>query len=519
MKVEKISLKRTGYFSESFLDYIASSEALSPFYRAKPTMESFQESIDSRNFPREKRQVLAQVLRRQYEDIETTDLLKKNLEGLEAENTFTITTGHQLNLFTGPLYFIYKIVTVINACKELKAEYPDYHFVPVYWMASEDHDFEEISYFYLHGKKHSWNTDQKGAVGRFSTEELDGLIDTLPGDVSLFKESYLQSDSLAEAVRKYVNVLFGESGLIVIDADDPSLKSQFKEVISSDLFEHKPKELVEEQSEKLRAVGAKVQVHPRDINLFFLEGNLRARIERQGDTYSLVDTETTFTADEIKAMVDKHPDRFSPNVVLRPLYQETILPNLAYVGGPSELVYWLQLKSVFEHFGTSFPILMPRNFGLVIPAHIHRTWSKTELPLEEIFAESHTLEQRWVESNGKSVSYQDEQDSIRAGFEQLKSKTADIDSTLVQHLDALMTKSVGLIDRAEKKLLRAEKRNNSDAMRQICTVKEQLFPGGSLQERRDNFLNFYQENPDFISDLLEAFAAFDYRMHVLIYDR
>ncbi|MEQ9229494.1 MAG: bacillithiol biosynthesis BshC, partial [Cyclobacteriaceae bacterium] len=201
MKVEKISLEETGYFSNSFLEYVAASEKLTPFYTATPTIEHFDQVIKNRSFSKNKREKLVEVLKTQYRELSCSGLLNDNIESLLSDKTFTITTGHQLNIFTGPLYFIYKIVTVINAAKELKKKYPDYHFVPVYWMATEDHDFEEISYFWLHGKKHQWKTEQTGAVGHFDPSELKEILDKLPGDITIFKKAYLENKTLTDACR------------------------------------------------------------------------------------------------------------------------------------------------------------------------------------------------------------------------------------------------------------------------------------------------------------------------------
>lgn len=517
MKVEKISLQETGYFSNSFLEYVAASEKLTPFYTATPTIEHFDQVIKNRSFSKNKREKLVEVLKTQYRELSCSGLLNDNIESLLSDKTFTITTGHQLNIFTGPLYFIYKIVTVINAAKELKKKYPDYHFVPVYWMATEDHDFEEISYFWLHGKKHQWKTEQTGAVGHFDPSELKEILDKLPGDITIFKKAYLENKTLTDACRQYVNALFGEEGLVVVDADDADLKRELITAMKADIFDQTPHHFVTKQSDKLSSLGFKIQVNCREINFFYMVEGVRVRIEKSGDRFVGVDSDLSFSKDEIEKLINDHPERFSPNVILRPLYQELILPNLAYVGGPSELVYWLQLKSMFEHFEVQFPILMPRNFGTILPAHLSRTWSKTGLSNIDLFLDIPLLEKKWLKENGgKKLSYEEAALEVSAQYESMKVKAADIDPTLVKHIEALKVTALIKIEKAEKKLIRADKRNHEDAMRQLATVKEAIFPNGSLQERRDNFLNFYQENPNFINELLDAFDPFDYRMHLLL---
>jgi uncharacterized protein YllA (UPF0747 family) len=163
MQLKKFSFADTHAFSPFFLDYIDQKEKLKPFYNRYPTIKNFSQQIaDKKAFLPETRNVLASALTRQYAEINVSDVVKSNIELLRQDNTFTVTTGHQLNIFTGPLYFIFKIVTVINTCRQLKKEYPEYNFIPVYWMASEDHDYDEIKYFRLYGKKYVWQTSQKG---------------------------------------------------------------------------------------------------------------------------------------------------------------------------------------------------------------------------------------------------------------------------------------------------------------------------------------------------------------------
>ena len=343
MRLHQVALTDTNQFSSFFLDYTQQKEQLTEFYHRFPTAENlFQQAKEkSVSFPKANRALLQKVLVEQYSTVRLTPTINHCIELLGNEKTFTVTTGHQLNIFTGPLYFIFKIITVVNACKRLKIKYPDYDFIPVYWMASEDHDYEEIKSFRLYGKEFTWETDQTGAVGRFDPGSISKLLDQIPGDITIFRNAYLKQKTLAGAVRSYVNDLFSADGVVVLDADHPELKAQFKNVISSDLFDHVPKKLVDEKTKKLNDLGYHTQVNAREINLFYLDGKIRSRIERSGDTFQVVDTDLRFTAEEMKKMVNEHPGRFSPNVILRPLYQEVLLPNIAYVGGPVEVIYWL----------------------------------------------------------------------------------------------------------------------------------------------------------------------------------
>ncbi|MEP2773200.1 MAG: bacillithiol biosynthesis cysteine-adding enzyme BshC [Fulvivirga sp.] len=520
MRLEKVDFDSTNQFSKIFTDYIGNGSQLRPFYANPPKLEAFEDQINGKKFSKEYRKILCQVLTEQYDSLTPAQPVVDNIQALENSNTFTVTTGHQLNIFTGPLYFIYKIVSVINTCKALKKAYPDYNFVPIYWMASEDHDFDEISYFRLNGKKHQWKTDQQGAVGRFDPKELKSLIETTPGIPDFFKTAYLKSKSLADAVRQYVNHLFEGEGLVVLDADNAKLKGLFSDIMADDLQNHKANELVNKQSEQLDGAGYKCQVFPREINFFYLKDGLRERIVKEEGKYKVLDTEISFTEEELLKELESHPERFSPNVIMRPLYQEVILPNLAYFGGPGELAYWFQLKSVFDHYNTPFPILMPRNFALVIPEHIERKMKKAGVALMDVFTPKHELlKQLALKNASDEVHLNGQKSDILDLFEKIKAKAAAIDPTLAPHVEAQQTKTANRLDTIQKKFIRAEKKKQSDRMRQTEDILDFLFPNGVLQERTDNFLNFYLLDDRFIDQLIEVFDPFDFHFNVLMYGK
>jgi bacillithiol synthase len=515
-----IPLSETRSFTPFFLDYISQKQSLTPFYDSFPVVENFNKLLTKKAaaFPPGNRTVLKQTLERQYGTMEVCEKVRSNIAALQHENTFTITTGHQLNIFTGPLYFIYKIVTVINACKVLKQKFPDYTFVPVYWMASEDHDYDEIKYFRLYGKKYVWETKQKGAVGRFATEGFEEILNALPGDADIFRQAYLKHKHLSEAARYYVNALFGDGGLVTLDADDKQLKSLAKNVVREDVLKNTTAGIVAETNKKLEGLGYEAQVYCRDINFFYLDDQIRSRIEKKQGRYHVLETGLTFSEDEILSLIDSNPERFSPNVILRPLYQEMILPNVAYVGGPAEVVYWLQLKEVFNHYSVPFPALMPRNFALVVDRPLLKKLEKTGLGINIFFEPLNFINNHWVLKNTHhNLTVGPERSTINSIFEALKERAGSIDKTLVQFVGAEGKRTLNSLEKIEKKMLRAEKRLHADRLRQISEVKEALFPNGGLQERTDNFLNFYQQDQQFISKLIRILDPFDFNFNILTY--
>jgi bacillithiol biosynthesis cysteine-adding enzyme BshC len=306
------------------------------------------------------RKILVDALTNQYSRLNSplSSLVRNNINLLIEENTFTITTGHQLNIFTGPLYFIFKIVTAINLANELKAAYPEQNFVPVYWMATEDHDFAEINHTTVLGKKINWDLETTGPTGRINTESIFktvknylsvlGLSENSEILSDIIENAYLKNQKLADATRYLVNSLFEDYGLVIIDADDPQLKKQFAPYIERDIIGRNSSKAINESSAALKQIGFNTQVNSRDINFFYMVDGFRERIVVENGKYNVLNSGISFNEDELRKEIEQHPFRFSPNVVMRPLYQEVILPNLAYIGGGAEVTYWLQLKKSFD---------------------------------------------------------------------------------------------------------------------------------------------------------------------------
>lgn len=514
-------LAETGAFSGFFLDYISQKDSLKPFYNRFPAINRFGEQAAEKaaSFPAERRIILRNTLERQYSGITQTEAEHKNLESLSSANTFTVVTGHQLNIFTGPLYFIYKIVTAINTCRELSREYPDLHFVPVYWMASEDHDIDEIRYFRLNGKKYVWETRQQGAVGRFALEDLQPLLREIPGDISPFLKAYQSGKTLAEAVRIYVHELFGDQGLIVVDGDDADLKRQFIPVMEADILHNISEKQASISNTHLTAAGYEPQVLVRPINFFHLSDGRRERIEQHGEYFHVLNTEVKMDTAAMQRAILEHPENFSPNVILRPLYQEYILPNLAYVGGPAENVYWLQLKGIFDHFQVPFPMLMPRNFVAVMEAWVSRQFAKSGISVTDLFLSAHDLANRvTLNRTTHDLATRAEQEKADELFQTLAHRAGAIDPTLEKFIGAVARKTRDGLGKISAKMLRAERRRQEAGIRQALGVKEALFPGGGLQERTDNLLRFYQTDRKFIHQLIDHLKPFDFRFQVLMHD-
>lgn len=501
-KADKLSYRQTNYFSKIVLDYLDQAKSLQPFYNFPSTIDGIKKSIDQRkNLPVD-RKLLVGELRKQYSDINTDNKVKDNIDALLSETTFTITTAHQPNIFTGPLYFLYKIVHAIKLAEYLSELMPGNKFVPVYYMGCEDADLDELGHIYLDGEKLSWQTKQTGAVGRMKVDkDLLKIIEKMEGQlwaepygkevIELVKQSYKEGDSVQSSTFRIVNTLFGKYGLIVLIPDNASLKKQVIEVFKDDLLNQQPSSIVSNTSAKLSELY-KVQANPREINLFYLKDNIRERIEVNGDKYEVLNTGILFSKDELLTELNDHPDRFSPNVILRGLFQETILPNIVFIGGGGELAYWLQLKELFKHYKVSYPVLLLRNSFLLVEEKWQEKIEKLGFTAADFFLSEQDLLNKLVERDSKNATkLNGSLVQVEELYDHFKKQAAEIDSTLAPHVEALKTRSLQRLQELEKKMLRAEKRKFAEQQRHIQVIREKLFPKNSLQERIDNFSYYY----------------------------
>ena len=508
MPTESIPYSETGYFSPLMCDYLAEKSTLKPFYNRFPKLENFeaqiQEKQQSHQVNLSSRLLLGMSLMRQYSNVNISQATKENIVKLKNENTFTITTGHQLNLFTGPLYFLYKIISTINLTTTLKEKFPTHDFVPIYWMASEDHDFDEIKYFNYKGKKIQWNRAASGAVGELSTEglaevfeefsEILGAGDNAKYLQSLFEDGYLKHDNLADATRYIANELFKQYGLVIVDGNDKSLKQLYIPFVENELFEQTSHKKVLETAEKLTEVNDsyKIQVNPREINLFYIKDGIRERIIEIDGVFIVNDTSVRWNSEEIKKELHEFPERFSPNALLRPLYQEIILPNLCYIGGGGELAYWLELKTYFEAVNVTFPMLLLRNSAVVKTKKQSQKMEKLNITNRDLFLQREPFITKKVKQLSEiKIDFTPQKKHLEQQFKDLYKLAEQTDKSFIGAVAAQETKQLKGLDNLEKRLLTAQKRGLKDKVSRSTELQEALFPKNSLQERKQNFSELY----------------------------
>lgn len=515
MPMECIPYRDTNYFSNLICDYVEGKPQLKPFYNRFPTLENYRDQIAEKkaSFPTKNRNVLVDVLRSQYQNLKPSEATQQHINLLKSDTTFTITTGHQLNLFTGPLYFLYKIISTINLAKELKNTYPDFNFVPIYWMATEDHDFEEINYFNFKGKKIRWSKKASGAVGALPTEGLDAVLKVFASDLpvgtnadklkTLFKESYLNHSNLADATRYLANALFADYGLVILDAQDKALKELFVPHVERELKEQLAFKHISKTNTQIEALNYGTQVNPRDINFFYLKDGLRERITTNDHNYQVVNTNINFTQEEILHELHQFPERFSPNVVLRPLYQEVILPNLCYIGGGGELAYWLQLKSNFEAQNVVFPIVLLRNSALIKTNSIALKLAKLNISNTDLFLGKDGLINKKIRQiSNIDINFSPQKEHLKQQFEALHQLAKETDASFLGAVKAQEVKQLKGLDYLEKRLLKAQKRKLKDHVTRLAEHHNALFPNQSLQERQLNFSEVYLDYGEALIPLL-----------------
>lgn len=525
---QQLLYKQTGFFSKIILDYIDQAAQLKPFYLHTPDITGIKEAIAQRKNFTTDRKLLYDVLTRQYASINTSTQVKNNIELLSLPDTFTLCTAHQPNIFTGHLYFIYKILHTIKLAEYLNTNIPDNNFVPVFYMGSEDADLEELGHIFISDQKYEWETKQTGAVGKMMVDEhLVKLIEHISGQLSIFpfgeelitllNGCYIKGISIQDATFKLVDSLFKNFGLIVLLPDNADLKRLMHTIFEGDIFKNTPSEIVSKTGEELRK-HYKVQAHPREINLFYLKDDIRNRLMRKKDILFVEGTDIRFTEEEIKTELLDHPERLSPNVILRGLYQESILPNVAFIGGGGELAYWLELKDLFHYYNIPYPVLVVRNSFMLIDKKVKALYEKLQLNITDLFKSENILVSDMVKKETTRQLYLSlEKQQVKDVYDEIKKIVQKIDTTLQQHVEALQTKVLNNLNALEKKMLKAEKRKFESQQRQIKKIKSILFPMGELQERVENFMPYYARfGKEFINILYKNSLEFQQRFCVLI---
>ena len=525
-----IPFSSTHVFSKLINDYLEGKGNAMDFVQYAPNVDGYRAAIEGRKKYPINRVLLFDVLTKQYSNLPQEKAVNDQIALLKKDTTFVVTTAHQPNLFTGPLYFFYKIIHAIQLAASLKATFPEYDFVPVYYMGSEDADLDEVGTFNLDQKKCQWVTKQTGAIGRMQVDEaLLGLLKQLESywsilpqghkALEILKEAYQKGKTISEATLSFVHAFFGSKGLLVLQPDDAALKAAFIPVMEKELLTSFSHEAIQPTITAL-SKDYHVQSEGRSINLFYLKDNLRARIEKQGEQFMVVDTDIQFTEKEIIAELHQYSERFSPNVILRGVYQETILPGVVFVGGGGELAYWMELKNLFQQLGVHYPLLQLRNSFLLIRQKKAEQWSAMQFEEQDLFKPILELEVAYVKNHAnQALDLQNQINHLTTLYSTIKNEVVKVDPTLGTHAENLAQQAKAKLLALEKKMVRAEKRKQSVGIQRIHRIKKELFPQDNLQEREEHFSRWVgQYDLSWVDTIMEHSKGLESKFSIINFD-
>lgn len=488
----------TPFFNEKQRLFTENQAALSAWIQRPFSKEAFLEQLTEKQavYGSVQRYILQEGLVELYADVLRSEQVQTNIEKLSQANCFTVTTGHQLSLATGPLFFLYKILHVIKQCEELKVSYPNYEFVPVYWMASEDHDFAEIQSVQLFQQILKWDRSNGGAVGRMNLDGLETVISEIHTKFQNHPDSEIHTlmdamsgETYGKAFFQFVNELFGHYGLIIMDGDLPLWKEAFSPLLKQELITGFSSKAVEQTNQSLSQAGLPLQVEAKDTNVFYLSPEKRERIQRTETGFQIgskeLDTESILEA------LKNHPESFSPNVVLRPVYQEFLLPNLCYVGGPGEFMYWLQLKDVFQEAKVLFPLIQARTSILLLEEKNWNEWQTMGFTTQDLWRNPMELKQEFLEREGSKAIDFSELDELTL---KLSSKwtqlTHEVDSNQVSMVEAELTRISKQLFQLKDRLEKIRKGKFDKQLKMIDAISAKCLPKGEPQERSSNLFSF-----------------------------
>lgn len=527
MEKQTIPLSHTGLYPRLVLDYLSLREDMTPFYDHQPTMEGLKSRLEEVKAAKKGTTILADVLSEQHGE-QVSELQKENINALRADVAYTICTGHQLCLFGGPAYLIYKIISVITLSEQFAKETGE-RIVPLFWLASEDHDVEEVDHCYLFNNRIALNTDHQGPAGYIPLDEVEEALTQLEGILGtreradevmqMMRSAYASTGNMSVAMRALIQSLFADRGLLILDADDVRLKQAFAPMMMREMEESVTLHAMSTAVEMMGNRGESVQATAREINLFYMTRESRKRIVKNGDRLGVLDTELSWTHSELEEELEKHPENFSPNVLMRPVYQEFILPNLAYIGGPGELSYWLQLKDVFHAFELQMPVAVLRDSYLLLDKRTEGKMTELNLNLMDMFRDIDVLHKEYATAHAtEAPDLSENKEVLIRHFDDLIQRSEMIDPGISQFAKAERQKLINAVDNMEKKLVRAEKKKHGDGLDRISQLKERILPGGGLEERKENFLRYYAPMGDsYLDQLFELSQPLNPGVKVLRY--
>ncbi len=495
-------------------DYYYNPKKVSQFYNGNfRNLTDFLKQAGKVRTRDYQRKQLAAILKEQNRNYGCGSETLGNIHNLRQNQTCAVVTGQQAGLFSGPLYTIYKALTAVKLTEYLNQNGQG-SFVPIFWLAADDHDLAEINHINLLNKKNqieniqcdSFSLSTKLPVSKILlTQEINKCVQQLNNSshdsefkdeiISHLSEAYEPDLSYVEAFGKWMTRLFKSYGLIFIDASHQGFKELGKSVFLKEIAENSPSTLCAiETSKNLKQAKYKCQIPLREgiLNLFFSDPE-RLSIGIKEDGYIIKDTQQTYGRDELFSLMEKNSYLCSPNVLLRPIYQDTILPTVAYIGGPSEIAYFAQMKSIYDRFDIPMPILYPRKSLTIIEHNIKSVLQKHNLNVLDFWRNFDQTIQTIIKKNiPQSIDkfFSTAASHLKQDFQSIKKEIVSIDPDLGSSADLTLEKINQQFKYLEKKILKTSKKQNEILIQQLHKVKNNLYPANHLQERALNIVPY-----------------------------
>jgi len=502
-----------------FLDYLYEFDNVKNFYknnfRNKDEYLKVFKSISETS--REFRNDIPKIISAQYDGFSPSQKTKDNIDSLKDKNTLAVVTGQQLGILGGPLYTFYKIITAIKLSEHLKERYDAYNFVPVFWLEGDDHDFEEVRSIGILNESNSLTNifyedeipdeETRNSVGYLIIKEsINTFFENLEKNLrdtefknnllNELKTIYAPGKSFKKAFKELLFRFFDKHGLIIFDPQDVIIKNLLKPVFKNEIknFRKHTEKLVKVSATLEELYHAQVKVRP--VNLFYSTGDGRFLIEPVENEFRLRRKRKKFTQDEIINEIDMHPENFSPNVLLRPICQDYILPTAFYIGGPSEVSYFAQITPLYDFYNLNTPVIYPRASATIFENNLEKIIEKYNLSVEDIFTNADDLKTKVINSltkNSVDDIFAEANNQVELILDKLKEKLFEFDKTIADSTGKYRQKILNYLDELKAKALDAQKKKHETTLRQIDKLTNAIYPNNNLQERELNFTYYFNK--------------------------
>jgi bacillithiol biosynthesis cysteine-adding enzyme BshC len=457
---------------------------------------------------------LGNILERQNTDFGINQKILDNIEKLASGSAFAVVTGQQTGIFTGPLYTIYKAMTAIRLSQYLSEKYQA-DFIPVFWVESNDHDLKEANHIYLldsnsDQRKIEYNPSQyiidssvKDVIVDDSfTMAIDDFEKSLPNtefksDIfGIIRDSYLPSKSISYGFGRMMSKLFGKYGLVLIDPSDSEIKKLMLPIFQKEA-EHplKSVEILNSAGEKLRLSGYECPIEKSDDStcIFIEIDGARRKLYYRNERFEFDSCDMVLSKSELLETLQIAPWRFSPNVALRPVIQDYILPTVSYIAGPGETAYFAQLSEVYQHFGVNMPIIHPRASFTIIEGRIQRVIEKNKLEIADLMEDHARLFSRLSREQAPveiEVLIESSRLCLEKVFKSLSSELSNIDPNLANIVESARKKVDLQVNILKDKAYQSQRGRDEVTRSQIKRACMNVFPEGEPQERVFNIVQY-----------------------------